>query len=320
MNGQKPLDLEVWLTEQQIAAEFETALANRFLDEMFFYWLPSSVRAWVDLTTSSEYRNSNRALQVLRSNADQLAKSWAGVGSMCSLGCGEGSKDRIILESFARIAKPLAYVAVDFSQSLLEFALTGSLEISRSRRGLKLDIFSDAHLHALMQSGPPCIFAVLGNTLGAFDPKRFPQRLLAIMRAEDHVLFDGEVFAGDSTLQGYDNPTNRRFAFAPLAGLGLTDGEDGELKFESREGKAGIHEVLKYFVARRDLNVHFGGKVLEFKSGEQVKMSSSIKYDESVFYSLIEQAGFEIEFRASSEDEHFLLAGAKPSSNRLHRR
>ena len=41
-------------------------------------------------------------------------------------------------------------------------------------------------------------------------------------------------------------------------------------------------------------------------------MSSSIKYDETVFFELIEYGGFEIELREASEDGKFLLAAARP--------
>ena len=116
------------------------------------------------------------------------------------------------------------------------------------------------------------------------------------MRPADRALFDGEVFDRESTLSGYDNPTNRRFAFGPLAGLGLTD-KEGELKFELRPGREGIHEVAKYFVPSRDLELRIGATVMHLGKHERVLMSSSIKYDEPVFFALIERGGFEIELR-----------------------
>ena len=183
------------------------------------------------------------------------------------------------------------------------------------RRGLTLpcsvDITSDEHLQALARQGNSCIFATLGNTLGAFDPLRFPERLLRIMRPVDRALFDGEVFDSESTLAGYDNPTNRRFAFGPLAALGLTE-QDGNLNFELRPGREGIHEVAKYFVAGRDLELRIGPTVMRLKKGEKVLMSSSIKYDEPVFFALIEGGGFDVELRKKSEDGKFLLAAARP--------
>jgi len=193
----------------------------------------------------------------------------------------------------------------------LELALTATRGSAISVRGIKLDITSDDHLQALARQGRSCIFATLGNTLGAFDPLRFPERLVRIMRPVDCALFDGEVFDRESTLAGYDNPTNRRFAFSPLASLGLTE-QDGNLNFELRPGQEGIHEVAKYFVALRDLEVRIGPTLMHLKKDEKVFMSSSIKYDEPVFFALIERGGFQVELRKKSADGKFLLAAARP--------
>ncbi len=307
----KPLPIEVVLREDEIAAGFEAAFSRRFLDEKYFYWLPASVKAWVELMSAPEYRNASRALRLLEENAPQLARLWPQADTLCGVGCGEGSKDKILLQAFAEAGNPLAYLAADFSQALLELALAAADSSARSRRGIKLDVMSDDHLQALASQGTACIYATLGNTLGAFDPLRFPARLRRIMRAQDRALFDGEILAGESTLAGYDNPTNRRFAFGPLAGLGLTE-QDGELRFELRVGREGIHEVAKFFVAGRDLEVIVGAARMHLPAGEKVLMSSSIKYDEEAFFRLIEQGGFKIELRAKSEDGKFLLAGAKP--------
>lgn len=311
MDGQEKLAIEVLLREDQIAAQLQQALADRFLDEKFFYWLPPSVRAWVELTRSAEYRNSNRALQVLEGNAGSVVRMWPEARALYSIGCGEGSKDRILLRAYAQAGAPLEYVAADFSQALLELALSGAGSMARSRRGLKFDVAEDAHLRALSHDGVASIYAVLGNTLGAFGPMHFPARLREIMGRGDRALFDGEIFDEATTLAGYDNPTNRRFAFSPLAGVGLTE-NDGRLHFELRRGSGGIHEVAKFFEAARRLELRVAGASLQLEEGEKILMSSSIKYDEEAFYPLIENGGFVIELAAKSEDGKFLLAGARP--------
>jgi uncharacterized SAM-dependent methyltransferase len=236
---------------------------------------------------------------------------WPEARALYSIGCGEGSKDRILLRAYAQAGAPLEYVAADFSQALLELALSGAGSMSRSRRGLKFDVAEDAHLRALSHDGVASIYAVLGNTLGAFGPMHFPARLREIMGRGDRALFDGEIFDEATTLAGYDNPTNRRFAFSPLAGVGLTE-NDGRLHFELRRGSGGIHEVAKFFEAARRLELRVAGASLQLEEGEKILMSSSIKYDEEAFYPLIENGGFVIELAAKSEDGKFLLAGARP--------
>jgi uncharacterized SAM-dependent methyltransferase len=303
--------VEILLGEQEIARDVAQAFARRFLDERFFYWLPSSVEAWVGLCSAPEYRNADRALKLLEEAAPEAARRWPGMKTLCGVGCGEGSKDRVLLEAWAAAGAPLAYLAADFSQALIELALESAAPAARALRGLKLDVLRDEHLAALA-AAEPCLYAVLGNTLGAFNPAAFPTRLRRILKPDDRVLFDGELFAGEETLRGYDNPSNRRFAFAPLAGLGLTD-EDGELRFELTPGRDGLHEVSKHFVARRDLRLHIGGATLPIAAGEKLRMSSSLKYaGEHALRSRVEAGGFRVEQSWRSPDGNFLLLAAAP--------
>jgi len=306
-----PLPITVLLSEHAITAQFADALAGGYLAEQFFYWLPLSVEAWVALCRSPEYRNADRALTLLSRTAPRLAELWPAADTVCGLGCGEGAKDRVLLGAFSRAL----YIGVDFSQGLLELALACAAPSARAVQGFKLDISSDQHLEALAtavcQSGHSAVYTVLGNTLGAFDPDRFPARLRRLMRPEDRVLFDGEIFAGEETLRGYDHPTNRRFAFAPLSSLRLTE-SDGELRLELHPGSAGLHEVAKYFVPVRDVDLKIAGRELHLRQGQPLRMSSSLKYDEPAFRERIERGGFRVEFSEKSDDGRFLLVGAAP--------
>jgi uncharacterized SAM-dependent methyltransferase len=158
----------------------------------------------------------------------------------------------------------------------------------------------------------PVIFTVLGNTLGAFDPRQFPARLRKRLRPNDGFLFDGEIFSPE-TLAGYDNPTNRRFAWGPLTGVGITD-EDGRLEFSSATVGDGLLAITKHFAAARDLRLNIGGEVIEIAAGEKLRMSSSIKYaNQSALLGFVENAGFQVESRWSSSDGNFILACARPN-------
>src|SRR5947209_1047242 len=117
-----PFHTLVLLREEEIATQLRQAFEKRYLPEHLFYWLPTSVQAWVDLCRSREYKNANRALEVLGAAAPELAERLKDNGVICGLGCGEGSKDRLLLEAFAASGKKQNYIAADFSQALLELA------------------------------------------------------------------------------------------------------------------------------------------------------------------------------------------------------
>jgi len=305
----------VLLREPEIAAQFSAAFRDRDLPEHLFYWLPSSVRAWVELCRSTEYKNANRALELLSAAVPELAERISGCGTLCGLGCGEGSKDRILLDGFRNSGNRLTFVAADFSQSLIELAANHVSDVARDVLGCKLDLTRDDHLSALTGAAQsfdrPAIYSLLGNTLGAFGPTDFPLRLRRLLRDEDYFLFDGEIFS-PATLAGYDNPTNRRFAWGPLTGVGLSE-SDGKLEFSTAPAGDGFFAVTKHFLATRDLRINVGGEPIEIAAGEKLRMSSSIKYaDERTLLGAVEAARFQIEKKWTSRDQKFLLACAKP--------
>lgn len=310
-----PVSTLTLLREQEIVAQLRKAFAERYLPEHLFYWLPSSVQAWVELCRSAEYKNASRAIEVLKAAADDIARRSSDVRTVCGLGCGEGSKDRILLEAFVQRGNPVNFVAADFSQALLELAVDQALAVAASGLAVKLNVFSDEHLQLVVQQaqslGTPLLFSVLGNTLGAFDPKRFPTRLKERCTPEDRFVFDGEIF-NPATLAGYDNPTNRRFAWGPLTGVGISE-EDGRIEFSTDSLADGLFAVKKHFVASRDIRVNVGGEWIEIRSGETLNMSSSIKYrNDSTLLGIVEAAGFKVETNWMSKDGHFVLGYARP--------
>lgn len=310
-----PVSCLTLLREQEIVAQLRKAFAERYLPEHLFYWLPSSVQAWVDLCRSTEYKNASRAIEVLKAAAGDVARRSSDGRTLCGLGCGEGSKDRILLDAFEQRGNRLHFIAADFSQALLELAVDQALAVARSGLAVKLDVFNDDHLQLAAERarsiGTPVLFSVLGNTLGAFDPKRFPARLKEICSPEDRFVFDGEIF-NPATLAGYDNPTNRRFAWGPLTGVGISE-NDGRIEFSTDSLADGLFAVKKHFVASRDIRVNVGGEWIEIRSGETLNMSSSIKYrNDSTLLGMAEAAGFKVEANWISKDGHFVLGYAKP--------
>jgi len=47
------MNIEVFLTEAEIAQEFTESIEARDLPEKFFYWFPRSVRAWLEMSQNS---------------------------------------------------------------------------------------------------------------------------------------------------------------------------------------------------------------------------------------------------------------------------
>ena len=105
--------------------------------------MPNSAQAWIDLCSSPAYRNADRAMRLLERESATLSQLAKGADRLCGIGSGDGSKDALLLKAFP--AAP-AYIAADFSQTLLEISLRNCAPLAKTAIGVKLDVFRDDHL------------------------------------------------------------------------------------------------------------------------------------------------------------------------------
>jgi uncharacterized SAM-dependent methyltransferase len=305
------------LTENALADDFVSSFVARRLDEKFFYWFPLSVRAWLALCSDGAYRNFVRSRSLIARSANDLTGVLrSGSLEVLSLGSGQGDKDLLLLEALAAQGRRLRYVPVDASQALLEMACGGALAAGIWSQGIKADFTRTDHLTALAPApdAPPRLVLLLGNTLGAFDPITEARALRSQLRPEDTLLVDGEIYAGEQTVAGYDNPLNRRFAWAPLHSVGIDD-SDGAIVFEDGidDRLPGLHPLRKHFLAARDVTARVGGESLAIRSGERLAMNHSYKYDAPTFLRILDEAGLAVRWRGTSDDARFLMVLAGPA-------
>lgn len=316
------LDIRVLLTEAQLAEDFAAALARHELPEKFFYWFPTSVRAWIALCSDGAYRNFVRSRTLIDDHAADIAGALpAGPVTVVSLGAGQGVKDRIVLARIRESRREVTYVPVDASQALLELAAGAALADGVACRGVKADLADERHLAAIADQcdDHPRLFMLIGNTLGAFDAVIWAQRLAAGLRPNDRLLVDGEIYRDTATIAGYDNPLNRQFAFGPLRALGLSEPEDGTLHFEVAAGDAGrgVYRLRKYFVPGRDLTLALAGETVRWRAGTRVDMNWSGKYADGAFLRVLSDAGLQVLARFTSGDGQFEMALAGPGVTAL---
>src|SRR2546427_816546 len=137
--------------------------------------------------------------------------------------------------------------------------------------------------------------------------------LLEALRAHGLLVVDGELYGGEATLAGYDNPLNRRFAWAPLHAVGIRD-SDGELVFEARDDRRlpGLHVIAKHFRAGRPVAALMGGEELRLDAGERLAMNHSYKYAPETLLRILGDAGLAVRWQDTSDDRRFLMALAGP--------
>jgi uncharacterized SAM-dependent methyltransferase len=311
------IPIHTLLTENALADEFVSAFHARRLPEKFFYWFPLSVRAWLALCSDGAYRNFVRSRSLIARTGAELARLFpVAPVEVMSLGAGQGDKDLLLLEALRGRGARVSYVPVDTSQALLEMACGGALSAGFPAHGIKADFTAPANLAALAAEpeSPRRLVLLLGNTLGAFDPIAEARALASLLRPDDALLLDGELYAGDATVAGYDNPLNRRFAWAPLHAVGIRDA-DGELVFEAADDPRlpGLHLIRKHFRADRDVEALMGGEVLRLARGERLAMNHSYKYAADTFLQIISDSGLRVRWQGRSDDQRFLMVLAAPA-------
>ncbi len=288
------------------------AFEARFLPEKFFYWFPLSVKAWLDLCQDGAYRNFIRSYDLVSGHSDEIARQLPQDLEVISIGSGQGNKDILLLRAIRDSGRMVRYIPVDSSQALLEMACREAISSGIQYRAYKAEATNRGHLELIVSGSKPRLFLILGNTLGAFSPVEMCRLLRTISRPGDFLLADGEIHAED-TIAGYDNPLNRRFAFAPLASVGIGEA-DGRLVFETRaaEDWPGIYYLTKHFQASRDVSLNIGGSTIDIARSEKLQMNVSGKFSREAFPRLIEEeAGFSPVREFLSGDGRFLMAFAR---------
>jgi hypothetical protein len=300
------MNIEVLLTESEIADELVESIAARDLPEKFFYWSPLSVQCWQALSSRSEEALRETWVS-LSSKAGDLTRAFRGVIPVISFGSGEGLRDRELLKALKAAGREAKYFPVDSSQSLLEMACAGAEDDDCEVHGIKADISSPMHLLlAADVSEAPRLFLMVGNTLGGFDPLDQVKHIAACVQKGDILILDANIHAGAIE----PSEEQKRFVFAPLAAAGVTP-DDGELQFTARPDDRldGLHIITRRFHAARDLVLRVATREIPMAKGERILLNFRYLLTAEAFrWLLIEHAGLRIVAEIPSADGRFITA------------
>jgi hypothetical protein len=299
------MNIEVLLTEAEIADEFAEAMEARDLPEKFFYWTPLSVRASKEVAAVV-----NESLlptwDALALKAAELTRGFGSRVPVISFGAGEGLKDRMILKALAASGREVKYFPVDASQTLLEAACAGAEDDDCEALGLKADISSPVHLLlAADVSEAPRLFLMVGNTLGGFDPLDQMKHVASCLHKGDILILDAQIGEDDSA-----EPTEaqKRFVFAPLASVGLGP-EDGELKFVENldDRREGLYLMTRRFQAARDLTMNASGREIHVERGERIVLNFRYRFTrDALRWIVTRHAGLKIVGDIPSADGRYI--------------
>jgi len=132
--------------------------------------------------------------------------------------------------------------------------------------------------------------------------------LTAAVRPGDRLIVDAEIYESATAISSRDNPVGQRFAFAPLASLGVTR-DDGDLRFEERrdERHEGLCVITRQFQTARDLRLTVVDREITLQRGERVSLSFNYTYSMEAFrWVLTEQGGLTILQEFPSSDGRYV--------------
>lgn len=304
--------VEVVLTETDIAQEFAEAMEARDLPEKFFYWFPRSMREWQAMAANPElYGGLAETWGRMTGYIESLVHNFVGQIPVISFGAGDGARDRMLMDALKNAGRECAYFPVDASQAMLETACAAADDDYIEVVGIKADISSPVHMvYAADAAEAPRVLVFSGNTMGAFDPLAQIRYVAQCMKPGDRLIVDGEIFDESKTMTLRDHPLARRFLWALLASMGITDA-DGELRINAKhdERHQGLHLNTRYFRAERDIAVTVMGKQMPMERGERIGLNFQYSYTADAFRWLLrEQGGLKILREHLSSDGRFLTA------------
>ncbi len=213
----------------------------------FQFAQPDGGRHWLSLCRTDNYQYFEQAKAHLRANRTLLAKlacdaAETAAMDLISLGCGDGSKDELLLEALAfhlAESEHLYYYPIDISDILLVETIR---RISQS--GMTHDEF---HCKAVLgdfttlQSfatitgyrSNPNLFSALGNTLGSFDESAILRSLARAMLPGDLVLIEANIGDPQDSIALLEDDASSQWDLSTLDALGIPR-ESCELKYEER--------------------------------------------------------------------------------------
>ncbi len=303
------MNIEVLLTESEIAGEFAESIEARDLPEKFFYWSAQSVSAWQRMAKRAD-DSLFATWESLATKAPDLTRAFGKRVPVISFGAGTGLKDRFILKSLAQAGREVKYFPVDASQSLLETACAGAEDEDCEALGIKADISSPMHLMlAADVSEAPRLFLMAGNTLGGFDPLDQIKHVAEVIQKGDILILDARLHEGDDVR--YDpSPEEREFVFAPLADAGLSL-EDGTMEFVERKDPRldGLLMLTRRFHATSDLRLRVAGGEFPVARSERILLNFRYRFTaESFRWLLTEHAGLRVVVELPSADGRYVTA------------
>jgi dimethylhistidine N-methyltransferase len=254
----------------------------------YFYDAEGS-KLYEQITRLPEYYPTRTEARLLSQIVPCLAEMLE-VKELVELGSGSAAKTRVILDAFRAGDRPLTYIPIDISRTMLRRTAENLAQSYPALRVLGLAApFEDAL--SLLHPQPDRLLLFLGGTLGNFSPAAqdaFFTALSGAMAPGNHLLlgFDRRAHAGKPEhviAEAYNDRqgVTARFNANLLARLNRELGADFRLERWRHRAiyNASEHQIEMWLDSQADQTVHLADRSYCFRAGAGILTEISRKFD-----------------------------------------
>ncbi|PSB35468.1 L-histidine N(alpha)-methyltransferase [Chlorogloea sp. CCALA 695] len=303
----------------------------------YIYSFPYGANLWISLCNDpNEYKYYAHSVNFIREEKSRIVGAIEEINpeiirsnpDYISLGCGNGVKDKILLEeilSRSGSTQPRSYYyPYDISPVLLSKAIRRVCESDILKQSIRIKAI-EADFQSLPLFDPvyqyrqePNIFALLGNTLGNMkDDVEFLQQVREAMYPDDVLLVEVRLYQDyDTTVLSGDLQRIKQFDFTPLRWLGVNY-ESEKLNYSIKENESGSGAVT-LTANYQNFTIEEGGSVKIIGKAKLACVHLYQKNSQGEVYGLEKvfgNKGFKIEAKFVNESTALFVLTLAPQSD-----
>jgi L-histidine N-alpha-methyltransferase len=306
-----------------MAADVRAGLTRPFkeLSPRYFYDERGS-ELFEQITELEEYYPTRCEREILESQARQICEAANGPASLIELGSGSARKTRVLLDAMRDAGCLETYCPVDISEEITRSTaelIAGEYD-GINVRGLVCDFEFDLER---VPVGGPRVIALLGGTIGNFDPHAragFLRRIANLLGPDDRFLLGTDLVKDQEKLEAAYNDSRgvtAEFNKNVLAVLNRELGADFEIdSFEhvARWDPENLWiDIRLRSLVNQVVNVSALEMQVPFSAGEEMRTEISTKFARPGLEGIYKEAGLELTDWWLDRDRLYALSLARPS-------
>lgn len=287
---------------EALAAELRDGLAGGSVATRQHYVTPRQARLWREIAVAfSPARNREDGVPVYDAINGMVADRVEDGAHVIGLGCGDGAKERRLLDSLAGRG-PLTATAVDVSLPLVQVAvdrLAGAAGTALGRPVVCDLGLAAADLPAMVGEAPGKRVVTLYGILPGMAAFEAMGAALALLRPGDMLAVSANLLpdadgAFERIVSQYDNAPTRRWLEALLEDSGIERGEaDLRIGPLSEPGTGAVAAVGAWLEPVEEIDLVLDAGEVRLRPGSPVQLLRSARHTPAGLEAIVDAAGLE---------------------------